>query len=444
MWQDEDGIVIEKLTLEQEKALSVYRDEMRSRGLRLQWAGEDEIRDVVVNLYEAAGQARPSVFVLDSPLACLMARQGLKNVNKEGQLWDQLDDQIRLQLRDQLSVQLRDQLRVQLADQLADQLWAQLWAQLGVQLRVQLADQLGVQLADQLGEQLGEQLGGQLWDQLWAQLVDQLRDQLRDQLWGQLRSQLRSQLGVQLRSQLVDQLRNQIDGQLRGRDGVEYQSLFFAGGSENYWISFYDFARSIGVRYDAGHLRWLEAWKRYAEVAGCLYPYDGVAFVSRRPTVLRLDDQQHDQQQLHCETGPAMFFLDGFEIYAWHGTRVPGDWINNPGSTDPAEVIKVENVEQRAAGCAILGWSRMADRLSRKVIEGDPDSDIGALIELTLPGLPEPGRFLMAQCPRNGTICEGVPRVSDIDGLPIETAIAAQAWRDCLPQAEYNHPTIRT
>ena len=396
--------MIEKLTLEQEKALSVYRDEMRSRGLRLQWAGEDEIRDVVVNLYEAAGQARPSVFVLDSPLACLMARQGLKNVNKEGQLWDQLDDQIRLQLRDQLSVQLRDQLRVQ--------------------LRVQLWDQLDGQLQGQLQGQLRSKLWAQLWDQLWAQLVDQLADQLR--------------------SQLVDQLRVQLGTQLRGRDGVEYQSLFFAGGSENYWISFYDFARSIGVRYDAGHLRWLEAWKRYAEVAGCLYPYDGVAFVSRRPTVLRLDDQQHDQQQLHCETGPAMFFLDGFEIYAWHGTRVPGDWINNPGSTDPAEVIKVENVEQRAAGCAILGWSRMADRLSRKVIEGDPDSDIGALIELTLPGLPEPGRFLMAQCPRNGTICEGVPRVSDIDGLPIETAIAAQAWRDCLPQAEYNHPTIRT
>jgi len=86
----------------------------------------------------------------------------------------------------------------------------------------------------------------------------------------------------------------------------------------------------------------------------------------------------------------------------------------------------------------------MADKLNRKIIDGDPSSDIGALVELTLPGLPEPGRFLQAMCPRNGIICEGVPRESDIDGLPINTAIAAQAWRDGLPAAEYDHPSIRT
>jgi hypothetical protein len=86
----------------------------------------------------------------------------------------------------------------------------------------------------------------------------------------------------------------------------------------------------------------------------------------------------------------------------------------------------------------------MVSALNRRIIDGDPDSDIGALIELTLPGLPEPGRFLQAICPRNGTIVEGVPRISDIDNQPIETAIAAQAWRDGLPASEYEHPLYRT
>jgi hypothetical protein len=71
-------------------------------------------------------------------------------------------------------------------------------------------------------------------------------------------------------------------------------------------------------------------------------------------------------------------------------------------------------------------------------------ADIGQLIELALPGLREGGRFLKAHCPRNGIICEGVPRISDIDGLPIETAIAAQAWRIGDPQSEYAHPPQRT
>ena len=86
----------------------------------------------------------------------------------------------------------------------------------------------------------------------------------------------------------------------------------------------------------------------------------------------------------------------------------------------------------------------MSEKLKRRIINGDPDSELGALIELTLPGLPEPGRFLQARCPRNGTIVEGVPRISDIDGLPIETAIAAQAWRIGDPQAENIQPEVRT
>ena len=111
---------------------------------------------------------------------------------------------------------------------------------------------------------------------------------------------------------------------------------------------------------------------------------------------------------------------------------------------DPAEILKAQNVEQRAAGAAMLGWPRMSSKLKRRIIDGDPESDMGALVELTLPGLPEPGRFLQAMCPRNGLICEGVPRVSDVDGLPIETVIAAQAWRVGDPQSEYTHPPVRT
>lgn len=86
----------------------------------------------------------------------------------------------------------------------------------------------------------------------------------------------------------------------------------------------------------------------------------------------------------------------------------------------------------------------MLSVLNQRIINDSGDEDIGSLIELTLPGLDEPGRFLKARCPRNGLIVEGVPRVSDIDGLPIETALAAQAWRIGDPQSEYQHPPQRT
>ena len=181
-------------------------------------------------------------------------------------------------------------------------------------------------------------------------------------------------------------------------------------------------------------------WEQAAIHGGFRVMHDEFCLVSDFPEVILKDDQNRP----HCETGPSHHWRDGWSLYHWHGTRVPAHWIEHRDTLDPSEVLKQSNVELRAAGAAIIGWPRMAERLDRKIVDGDPDSDIGALIELTLPGLPEPGRFLQAVCVRNGPIVEGVPRISDIDGLPIETAISAQAWRVGLTQSEYRHPQVRT
>jgi hypothetical protein len=181
-------------------------------------------------------------------------------------------------------------------------------------------------------------------------------------------------------------------------------------------------------------------WETAAIEGGFRVMHEKFCIVSDFPEFIKTDEEN----QPHCEDGPSHRWRDGWELYHWHGIRVPAHWITHKDTLDPVEVIRCEDVEQRAAGASIIGWPRMIKHLDRKIIDGDPDTDIGALVELTLPGLPEPGRFLQAVCPRNGSIVEGVPRTSDIDGLPIETAMAAQAWRDALPASEYEHPTIRT
>jgi hypothetical protein len=200
------------------------------------------------------------------------------------------------------------------------------------------------------------------------------------------------------------------------------------------------FGHEIGVEYRAEDIALLREWGRLSQSVGWWAPWDGICFVSDRPRSVHFDNGR----RLHNEFGKAVEYSDGWGVSAWHGVQVPDEWIANRDTLDPAEVLKAQNVEQRAAGAAIVGWPKMASKLKRKIIDGDPDTDIGALIELTLPGLREPGRFLQAVCPRNGTIVEGIPRVSDIDGLPIETVIAAQAWRVGDPQSEYEHPPVRT
>jgi phage baseplate assembly protein W len=211
---------------------------------------------------------------------------------------------------------------------------------------------------------------------------------------------------------------------------------FFGGALWNSgYSSWADFFNEVcGVAIDRNFLTMTES-------CGFYWVLDGICFASERPSEISLDESG----LLHSEVGMSVRYAGtGWGLYHWHGVRVPDDWIVNRASLDPATVLKSENVEQRAAGAAIIGWPKMVDRLKRKIIDGDPDTDMGALIELTMPGLREPGRFLQAICVRNGTIVEGIPRVSDIDGKPIETAIAAQAWRVGLTQTEYRHPVHRT
>ena len=194
-----------------------------------------------------------------------------------------------------------------------------------------------------------------------------------------------------------------------------------------------------------------QAWEDASRCGGFRVMHEKFCMVCDFPEILTVDEENRP----HGETGPSHRWRDGWSLWHWHGVRIPDHWIPNRDTLDPAEVLAHENVEVRAAGAEIVGWARMAEALNRRVLDGDPDTDIGALVEMDLDGLDVPGRFLMAQCPRNGTICEEVPRYTDDTGMaafdeegrgrvPIDTAIAAQAWRDGLPVSEYQHPAIRT
>jgi hypothetical protein len=142
---------------------------------------------------------------------------------------------------------------------------------------------------------------------------------------------------------------------------------------------------------------------------------------------------------LHCENGPALAYRDGWALHCWHGTVLPAHWIEQRATIDPAEILAERDVEKRAAGAACVGWARMLSALDYRLIDADPDPLHGELIEIPGDrlGLPNAGRFLKAECPRNGTICEGVPP-------HINTVLEAQAWRVAIPVDEFQYPQVRT
>jgi hypothetical protein len=231
--------------------------------------------------------------------------------------------------------------------------------------------------------------------------------------------------------------------EIGGEVGLMYAkkwSYSYQGGA--YWAgicSYIEAMRDV-IGLDLPEFKKYQAWEDAAKSGTFRMMHEEFCIVCDFPEVLKIDTDN----QAHCENGPSHRWRDGYELYYWHGINVPKEWIMTPDKVDPADIIKCVDVEKRAAGAAIIGWPRMLKVLKYKVIDDSGSHDIGQLIELSLPGLSKPGRFLKAECPRNGTICEGVPYTSDIDNLPIETALHAQAWRIGDPLSDYQQPTQRT
>ena len=129
------------------------------------------------------------------------------------------------------------------------------------------------------------------------------------------------------------------------------------------WLAFYRFFRDeCGMTGETEKLRGL--WE-LCQSCGWILPFENVCFASERHDVCKLDGRG----VIHCEDGPAIHYRDGFSVHAWHGTRVPPNWIEGRANLKASEVMAERNVEVRRAGIEILGWKAIIDQLGGKVIE---------------------------------------------------------------------------
>jgi len=177
-------------------------------------------------------------------------------------------------------------------------------------------------------------------------------------------------------------------------------------------------------------------WEQAAIHGGFRVMHPEFCIVSDFPEFIKTDENNAP----HCEDGPSHLWRDGVAFYHWHGVQVPGEWIEDKENIRPEEILACQDVEQRAAGIAIVGMDKMLDKLEHKILDSDPNPEHGDLIAVKVPGLPEEAIYLRAHCPRNGTIMEGV----NPDEMEEMTVKGAQAWRFGIPVDEFKYPTLRT
>ena len=280
----------------------------------------------------------------------------------------------------------------------------------------------GGQLGDQLGDQLRDQLRGQLRDQLRDQLGDQLRDQLGDQLWGQLGGQLWDQLWGQLGSQLGSQLGDQLGRAVYGQHDL-------------YWLAWLKFGIDIGVEVEKKQSNWLDAMIDVSD-SGWWWPFEGAVILTERPSVLNRDNEG----RLHCESGPATIYEDGWGVWAIHGVRVSEEIVMNPESITVEQILKEENAEVRRVMCERMVWDVFIDKAGLTMVD-ECDDPGNSPNKVRLYDTPEqvlgvPIRLMLvtnATPERDGRIRNFGLTVP----AEIETALEAVAWSFDVPIDTY-------
>jgi hypothetical protein len=265
------------------------------------------------------------------------------------------------------------------------------------------------------GDSVGASVGASVWDSVW----DSVRDSVWDSVWDSVRDSV------------WDSVRDSV------RDSVSFGTAVW-GQHEAGACAFYDFFRTVnGLVAETDKFAGIDA---LARSAGWAIPHSNICWVSERHNVLVRDEQS----RLHNAGGPAVAFPDGWAIYAWHGVRVPQEWIMRPDELTPETVLRAPNLEHRRAGIEMLGWDRMLGQLNARIIDQDPDPKVGTLLEVDLPGATagDPtfkAQFLRVQCGTGRQFALGVDPAAGA-----KTALDAQAWLQGLSREDFRIPQTRT
>ena len=181
--------------------------------------------------------------------------------------------------------------------------------------------------------------------------------------------------------------------------GIETPAAAWFGGDgwSNGWIAFYSFVSRISdAVVDPLQLKQLRLQETLSDITSFIYSFENATIMTERPKTSWTSRLITERPVLHNASGPSVEYPD-MRQYHWKGTRVPKQFIMDPGSVDLQLALTMENVEQRLALCEILGWEKILKAFSPRVLDKNPDDRFGELLEVDLPRSPKQ-RILRAKC----------------------------------------------
>jgi uncharacterized protein DUF6745 len=197
-------------------------------------------------------------------------------------------------------------------------------------------------------------LKSQLWADARSRVDSQATPRLRALAWTAVAARLGEQIAnllTPVRDHVAREAGDRLDAELARR--VRGWSLHAVYGQHDAaWLAGFDLLERVEPHASAvGKLAGL---MRVARVAGWWWPFERVAVMSERPTMLARDDQG----RLHGEDGPAIAWPDGLVLHCWRGMLVPADLIGQLDGLTVERIHSEQNAELRRVLTERYGFDR--------------------------------------------------------------------------------------
>ena len=182
---------------------------------------------------------------------------------------------------------------------------------------------MGCQLAPHFFRQMGKDDG-----------LDKIN--VEDSVWVSVMDSVRDSVGRSVRHSVMNSVMDSVMDSV-----IKYEPFSwccFAYDSD--WAAFYSYWERIGIFKHEGFERYIKYLKATPFMAVFL---EGLAVVCEPPQYIQRDSEG----RLHCETGPALEWLDGFKLYFWHGVEVGEDLIMHPERVTREDILREGNAEKR-------------------------------------------------------------------------------------------------
>jgi hypothetical protein len=354
---------LEALSPEHVALLEPVRDQWLRIGLATGPADHPAAEEGACHAYRAAGLPPPGRVVwLDSPLAGAIAASMLCSLD----LSDHVPDRYWRAVREQLQGQVR----------------ASAWVQPSLGLsragRGRATERFGTPIGGAVQRRIVEPVQRAVLHELYVRLAPSAYGSLRQVVEEPVAARVTWQVARRLHGLVRETMEPVLWPFLVGDDGFDGDPDWdmplplqgIQGQHDADWLARGASLRAIapGALDDQG----LDGLMQVARSAGWWWPFEHLAILTERPTVLHQDAEG----RLHHADGPAIAYPDGLAIWAWHGVSVPAQVIERPERLTVPQIHDEPSLAVREVMLERYGTERyLRDTGARRLCH----DDIGAL-----------------------------------------------------------------